>query len=352
MLLLIVVCGCGDVGDPADRKALIAEDDKGRLVRVSKVARTSSNDWIEYVGELRACRKVDVGCEVGGLVEKLYFEKGNRIKKSGRLADVGTKSRRLEVMQARAVLEEAKAVLLASENDYKRTCRLYKIKAVSESKFDLAEKLVNMSRAKAKQVAASLALAEDRFKKSRVCSPLDGIIAYRDIEEGEIILAGQTITEVIDLSRIKIEIDVGEREVGLLKTKKNIPFMIDAVPDETFISKLSFVSPSADAKTRSFMVELIIDTPDLRMADGMTARVNLPASDKKKVMKVPSDWLAEENSRIGLYVAEDGRALFRAVKLGAYYDRRVEILSGLSDQDIVITTPAGLKSGDKIYSKD
>ena len=68
-------------------------------------------------------------------------------------------------------------------------------------------------------------------------------------------------------------------------------------------------------------------------------------------MKVPSAWLSEEGGRLGLFALEHGRAVFEPVALGSYYDHRVEILSGLTEGMMVITNPAGLKSGDEVKSK-
>jgi multidrug efflux pump subunit AcrA (membrane-fusion protein) len=111
---------------------------------------------------------------------------------------------------------------------------------------------------------------------------------------------------------------------------------------------LTFLSPAADPTTRSFPVELLVEETDPRMADGMTVRIRFPVADKKKTIKVPSAWLSEQDGKIGLYIAKDGKALFKEVTLGNYYDQRVEILSGFSDKDLVITNPAGLKSGDPV----
>ena len=88
------------------------------------------------------------------------------------------------------------------------------------------------------------------------------------------------------------------------------------------------------------------------MADGITARVHLPILDEKKTIKIPSAWLSEENGKIGIYVAIEGRAQFREVTLGEYYDQRVEILTGLDEQDLLITNPAGIRSGDPIERSD
>lgn len=84
------------------------------------------------------------------------------------------------------------------------------------------------------------------------------------------------------------------------------------------------------------------------MADGMTVRVKFPIVNEQKTIKVPSAWLAEQDGQIGLFVVKNDKALFKEVTLGAYYDQRVEVISGLDDQELIITNPSGLKSGDAV----
>ena len=181
-----------------------------------------------------------------------------------------------------------------------------------------------------------------------LCAPCDGIIAFRNVEVGEVIGVGTPITEVVELEKLKIKLSLGEKDIHILKNHNRFGFSVDAIPGEKFSSRVFFLSPTADKATRSFPLELIVDKTDPRMADGMTVRVKFPVVGRKTSIKIPSAWLAEEEGKIGLYVAEDGKALFKKVTLGAYYDNRVEILTGLGDKDQVITNPAGLKSGEAV----
>ena len=179
------------------------------------------------------------------------------------------------------------------------------------------------------QAEAALALAEDRLKKSMIRAPIGGTIAYRDVEEGEVIPAGTPITSVIGLDRLKIKISLNERDLSILSKKKDFSFTVDAIPDETFSAEVFFVSPTAESDTRFFPVELMVENPDPRMADGMTARIKLPILGNRKSVKIPASWLAEQDGRVGLFVVDKDKALFKPVRLGSYYDNRVEVLSGL-----------------------
>jgi cobalt-zinc-cadmium efflux system membrane fusion protein len=193
-------------------------------------------------------------------------------------------------------------------------------------------------------------VARDWLRKSRLLAPCDGIIAFREVEEGEVIVVppATVITQVVDLDRMKIKLSVGEKDIRILEKKKVFEFTADAFPHKIFSCRLIFRAPTADPATRSFPVELMVEKPESFMADGMTVRVRLPFVDERKKVKVPSAWLSEENGKIGLYVVQNKKALFKELKLGAYYDQRVEILSGLDNQELVITNPAGLKSGDPV----
>ena len=268
-------------------------------------------------------------------------------------------------------MEEAEAALFEAEKDFKRIKGLYEIRAVSNREYDAAVRKLNTAKARMEsaqqqvvlalkgprvediksaranldQGRAVLALAKDQLRKSRLHAPCDGIIAFRDLEEGEVIPPGAVITQVIDLQRLKIRVSLGEKDIHVLQEHKDFRFTIDAIPGKEFLCRLTFLSPAADPITRSFPVELLVEETDPRMADGMTVRVRFPVADKKKTIKVPSAWLSEEDGKIGLYIVKDGKAQFKEVVLGSYYDQRVEVVSGLSDKDLVITNPAGLKSG-------
>lgn len=397
-LYLLVGLGCGKEGESRPHTENPAEKITSVKVRPAKAEPLRGN--VEYVGTLCANRKVSVTSEMGGAIEKLFFEKGDRVKKGQILAEIGTSSIRLGVQQAEAALEvvrsrlrktergsrpeeiriaraavvRAEANLREAKRNFERINDLYEDSAVSNRDYDSAKRAVDTSqaslesaeqqlelakqgprievreeaRAHLKQAEVALAIAKDRLRKSRVKAPSDGIAAFRQVEEGEVVKTETVITQVVDTSKMKIKLSLAERDIHLLQRDKKFPFTVDAIPDEQFSCKLSFLSPIADTATRSFPAELLVDGSDPRMADGMTVRVEFSLINQKRSIKVPSAWLSEEDGHMGLYVVEDGKASFRRIKLGSYYEQRVEILSGLSDNDLVITNPAGLKSGDPV----
>jgi HlyD family secretion protein len=398
LLYFLALPGCGEKGE--ENAGAKNPSQKIKLVKVSPVKAIPLRGKVEYVGALTAHLKVNVAAEIGGAIEALFFERGERVKKGQILAEIGTSSIRIEVQQAEAALavarsrltktergsrpeeiriararmEEAEAALREAERNFKRMEDLYGYKAVSNSDYDSAKMGVDTARANLesakqqlelskqgprieerqearaalKQAQAALAMAKDRLRKSRLHGPCDGVIAFRQVEKGEVVAPGTVITQVVDDRKMKVKLSVAEKDIPLLKRDEQFTFTIDAYPREQFTSRLSFLSPTADPATRSFPLELLVDEPDPRMADGMTVRVEFPFASQKKSIKVPSAWLWEEEGHMGLFVVENGKASFRKVTLGSYYEEKVEILSGLKDNEMVITNPAGLKSGDEV----
>jgi RND family efflux transporter MFP subunit len=346
ILFTLLFFGCGDKAETgvANEKERV----NVKFVKVSQVKSLPPRGEVEYVGVLSAYRKVKVASEIGGTIENLFFEKGDQVKKGQILAEVSTTTLLLEVRRAKAALQEAKAALSEAKSNYKRIKNLHEISAVADSEFDDAKRAADMAIANVDKAEAALALAEDQLKKSRLHAPIDGIIAFRDVENREVIPQGTTITQVVNLKKLKIKLSIGEKDIHILHRHKDFSFTIGAIPGEKFSCQVFFISPTADPATRSFPVEMLVTETDRRMADGMTVKIKLPLINEKKSMKVPSTWLSEENGRIGLYVINGDTADFTEVKLGAYYDQRVEILSGLYDQQLVITNPSGLSDGDKV----
>jgi multidrug efflux pump subunit AcrA (membrane-fusion protein) len=399
LLYFLLSLGCGGEKNENNAKS-VNPSEKIKQVKVRSVKAVPLQSSVSYVGALTANLKVKVATEIGGSIERLFFERGDRVDEDQVLAEIGTSSILIEVQQAEAALEmarsrlkktehgsrpeeiriararveEARAALMEADRNFERVENLYGYKAVSDSDYDAAKRAVDTARANLvstkqqlelakkgprveereearaalKQAEAALALAKDRLAKSRLKAPSDGIIAFRQVEEGEVMGPGTVITQVVDNRKMKIKLSLAERDLPLLDRDERFPFTIDAYPGERFACRLNFVSPTADPATRSFPTELLVNKPDSRMADGMTVRVEFPIASQEKSIKLPSAWLSEENGQIGLFVVDDGKALFRGVTLGSYYEGSVEILSGLDDDELVITNPAGLKSGDKV----
>ncbi|MBW2358099.1 MAG: biotin/lipoyl-binding protein, partial [Deltaproteobacteria bacterium] len=182
-LYCLALPGCGERAETSVEREIKAT--KVKFVKVSPVKVSSPEGTIEYVGVLTAQRKVMIASETGGTIEKLYFEKGDRVKKGQLLAKISTTSMRLQVRQAEAalsaarsnlakiekgsrpeeiliaeaVLKEAEAALFEAEKNFDRMEDLKEFKAASNSEYDSARRTLEMAQAKVESARQQLSLA-------------------------------------------------------------------------------------------------------------------------------------------------------------------------------------------------
>lgn len=356
-------------------------------------------DQYEYVGAVKAARKVKVSSEIGGIVERLFFEKGDRVSKGQVLAEIGTSKVKLEVHHAEAslkaaesmlekarkgsrpeeiavaeaALREAEAALREAEDHFARIKELHLKSSVSRSEYDKAERLYEsaqarrgaaekqlelirkgprdedrrLAEAQAEQARAALALAMDRLSRSVIRSPIEGIVSHKAVEEGEVIIVppGAPVAQIVDLSSLKVEISVSEMDLALIKKGDRLPFTVDALPGRTYWGDVAFLSPSGEEAVRSYRVELIVGRPEEALADGMTARVRVQRLFRGPSVLIRPSAVAEKEGVLGVYVVEGDLAKFREIRIGGYRGDRLEVSSGLEEGDILVLNPSLVKEG-------
>jgi len=151
-LLSLILLGCGSKAETNVDKE--KESNSVKFVKVSQVRALPPRGSVEYMGVLLAHRKVNVASEMGGTIEKLFFEKGQKVIKNQLLAEVGTTSISLEVRRAKAALKEATAALSEAKSNYRRIKNLHEIGAVADSEFDFAKRSAHMAQANVEKSGA------------------------------------------------------------------------------------------------------------------------------------------------------------------------------------------------------
>ena len=187
--LLSAICGCGDEplaskeGPSTEKKA---SGKKGRPVHVRVVEARPPEGEIEYVGVVEAYLKVRISNEIGGMIERLCFEKGARVEKGDLLAEIGSTSMRLQIQEAKAArdaakshlrkmvkgsrpqeieiataaVQEAEAALSEARKNFDRIDRLHEIRAVSNSAYDAAQRQMSTANARMASAKQRLELAQ------------------------------------------------------------------------------------------------------------------------------------------------------------------------------------------------
>jgi HlyD family secretion protein len=257
---------------------------------------------------MNAVTTVLVGTQVSGTIKTLHADFNSRVKKGQMIAQIDPALFQAQVEQARANLVTAKANLAKSEVsvvDTRRTLernrQLFSKNLIARSDLDTAETnydsavaQVNANKAQVEQAAAALSTAETNLAYTRILSPVDGIVVSRNVDVGQTVAASfqtPTLFNIAqDLTKMQIDTNVAEADVGRIKVGQEVDFTVDAYPDTTFKGRVGQIriAPITIQNVVTYDVVIVVDNQQLKLMPGMTANVSVIVDEKKDVLKVPN----------------------------------------------------------------
>lgn len=276
---------------------------------------------VTAAGEAAAWRQTVVAALVEGELRQLNARENAGVGRGALLAAIDDARYRL-------ALAEAEAALRQSEATYR-----------AETLFDdrITDAKVREERQKTARAKTGLDRAElgvDKAKldlsRTRQTAPFAGRVASVKVVPGQWVRQGDELLTLVDISRVKVDVQVLESEVGLLSPGRKARISFAAFPGEVFTGIIETINPMVDAKTRSAKVVVALPNPDGRILPGMYARVSLDARQLPDRIMVPRSAILERDRRKMLFVFEGegtrGLAKWRYVTTGAENDTMVEIV--------------------------
>jgi Barrel-sandwich domain of CusB or HlyD membrane-fusion len=178
---------------------------------------------------------------------------------------------------------------------------------------------------------------------------VNGFVAKRNVDPGAFVSQNAPVADVVDITRVRLVANVVEKDLKELESGNATSVEVDAFPGEKFTGRIARVSPVLDPATRTAPIEIEIPNPTFRLKPGMYARVGITTQTKKDALVLPSSAVIDLGGRRGVFQLQNETAVFRTVQVGAEQGLLVEILSGLTEGDEVISTGAGaLRDGDRV----
>lgn len=215
-------------------------------------------------------------------------------------------------------------------------------KAISERA--AAEARVKLAEAQIRQARANVSQALLALRECWVISPINGKLAEKYLEVGDTATPAKPIARITDVSTLKVVVSVSEKVYARIADRGTgnvlVSVEIDARPGVRLPCKISVLSPLIDEKTRTGKVEVEIANPDGRIAPGMFARVHFTLGRKTGVPIIPRDALVRAEEDYFAFIVEKGRAVRKLVEPGIISGNRMEVVSGLSAGDILVTRGA------------
>ncbi len=336
---------------------------RAQLVDASSPELSTLRERVALVGSLRAKRQVEVTPKFSGRVIDILVDRGDRVRAGQVLARMEDDELKQQVRRAEAQLELAHASLAQREAELDnvraeltRTRNLAADGVVSSQQLQQSETTErvsiaqsNVARASVSQAEAELQELRIRLSQTEVVSPSNGVVGQRYLDPGAVVSTTTPIVLILEMSTMVIVVNVPEREFNKIEVGNVAAVLVDAFAGQKFEGHVARISPLLDAQTRTAPVEIELDNPELRLKAEMFARVDLNLMTEREALLVPREALVYRNAQPGVFVVESDTAMFRTVTPGVTEETRIEVVAGLTGDDVVVGRGANLlKSGDAV----
>ena len=316
--------GMGAMGGPARTGASIP-------VEVKTVGRGDIAATLLTYTSLEAERHVDVVSRTQGLVKTILVEEGDRVEEGQPLAQLDTDALEL-------TLQEREVNMNSLESNYNRSRELLEQELLSSQEFEQTKFQYEAAQTQYESAKLQLAYATIR-------SPFAGIITERLIEVGNLVNANDVVFRTADLDPLLARIFVPEKDIGQVRPGQSVRINVEG-SDQTHTGRVARISPVVDPQSGTVKVTVEIRDRRSTLRPGMFTTVNLVIAIHADVLQVEKKALVAEAEGSYAFLFKDGTAEKRLLEIGIAEGDYVEVLSGLSDGDSIITVgQEGLRNG-------
>lgn len=274
-------------------------------------------------GSVLPNESLEIKSEISGKISRIYFREGKRVKKGDLLVEIND-----DELEAQLTKERHNKKL--NEDNEFRQRKLLEKDAISQEEYDNALNRLNVTN-------ADIKLLEAQWEKTKIRAPFDGTIGLRFVSEGAFINSSTVIATLYNLSPAKIDFAVPGRYSTQVQPGKKIYFTIEN-DARVLEGEVYAIEPQIDANTRTLKVRALADNTGNLLLPGQFVRVELILQTIQNAILVPSEAVVPELNGHKVYLTKSGKASETRVEIGLRTDRNVEIVSGLSAGDTLITT--------------
>ncbi len=281
------------------------------------------SESIALVGSIAPNEMVEIQSEIEGLVTEIRFEEGQQVEKGQLLVA-------LDATKLAAQLAEAEANLSLARTSFDRTRQLLDDKLISQQEYDQAAATFAAS-------GAGVDLKRRQLVDARILAPFTGQAGARRVSPGQVISRNTTITWVVDLRTVNVEVNVPERYLGQLALGREVEFNVAAHPGDVFRGEVFFISPQLDARTRTALVKARIPNADGRLRGGMFAGLTLSLQLREAALVVPEPAIINNGDATFVFaLTATNTAHMRPVRTGLRLAGKAEIVEGLRQGEMVV----------------
>src|SRR5436190_2329527 len=278
----------------------------GQNFQTVAVTRGPITQAVTATGTLDPVQNVQVGSQVSGNIQKLFADFNSVVKAGQVIAQIDPVVFQANVNQAKGDLDNAQAALELARLNAARTQALVAKQNSAQSDLDQATANLHQAEANVKIKEGALEKAQADLDHCTITSPIDGMVISRNVDVGQTVAASLQAPVIFqianDLTKMQIDANVAEADVGGVAVDQDVGFTVDAFPTQTFHGKVVQVrnAPITVQNVVTYDTVIGVTNPDLKLKPGMTANVSIISAHKDDVLKIPNGALRfrmpDENS--------------------------------------------------------
>ena len=254
---------------------------KELVIRTHVVEEYTVENTVTATGTIEPVETVEVGTQVSGKVEKIYVDFNDVVKKGQLMAELDKQTLNQSLSRAKASLTSAESQLNYAKLTYERTKQLYEANAATLAAYQEAQNTYTQAQMSKRNAQASYDQARVDLAYAEIYSPIDGIVLDRAVEVGQTVAASFStptlFTLANDLTKMQVEADVDEADIGQVKAGQKVTFTVDAYMEDVFNGTVNQIrmKPTTTSNVVTYTVIIEAPNPDQKLFPGMTASVTI-----------------------------------------------------------------------------
>lgn len=312
-----------------------AEVSQIALVETQALKKQEVNDLQEFVGTVNFDKKSKIASETSGVVKKISFEVGQKVKKDEVLIQIDSDILDAQIKASQSAVNMYEVQLKNTKKNYDRFSALIEKKSISQKVFD--DSKVEYDVASENLISAKAKLNELSIQKSKkiIKAPYSGVIVEKNININEWLDTGSQIATIVNTQELEVIFNLPISFIGGLKNGDEYDINIS---DEIIKAKLYAAIPSGDKLTRTFPVRFKADAKDKFIFDGASAKINFAKESKSVALVINRDAVIKRFNMDVVFTVVNDKAVMIPVKVITYFGLNAAIMAdGLVEGMPIVT---------------
>ena len=310
------------------------------IVQTLKVLSQTIDKQLLVSGNIEGNKTVRLGFMVAGKINFIAIDEGQNIGAGELLASLDPENFNIAKDIADANLDQ-------TQDEYNRLGQMHERKSISESDFNKITNALKVAKAQQRLQAKNLS-------DTKLYSPISGVLLKKGAETGEIIGVGLPLFVISDIRTVKVITSLPESDLRYIRIGNGANVYVSSL-DSTFTGKITEIGSVAEATTRTFTVKVELKNPNLLIRPGMTAEVKIKTAKMEQSIAVPAEAILHDiDNSSCVFIADTvkSQAFKRKISLGNILDNNIEVVSGLTpDELIIVSGQQKLSNGSSIILK-